>query len=172
MDKLKIAGLAIVILYLIYLTPLNNNIPQEMIDEVNKIKDMSNTQQELVRNVYGFVNQSYTSEVRQYLKEPNKFFHKDTSLVWSNRGQYYMSNSQNDMVKKMLLLSGKFEESDFRLKQGWCEISPHSVLFVKMEGNTEIAIDTWFADNNGAFNCYTKAPCGAEQMICLESLSS
>lgn len=137
-----------------------------MVEKAKELDRMSKNKLELVKNVYSFVNQSYTSPIRQYLQEPSKVFIKDIPTIWNLRGGYMPSAQQNLMAKKLLLATGKFDENDFELRDGWCEISPHSVLFVNVDNET-IAIDTWFADNSGEYNCYTFRPCGAKQKVCL-----
>lgn len=159
--------LALVVLFVIYRLPLQGEIPREMIEKAKELDEMSKDKIELVRNVYDFVNNSYQSPIRQYLREPSKIFIKDISAIWNLRGEYMPSYQQNLIVKELLIATEKFNENDFELKSGWCEISPHSVLFVGVENKT-IAIDTWFADNGGKYNCYTFKPCGAEQKVCLE----
>ena len=162
----KILILVLVVLSLIYRLPLQGEIPTQMIEKSKELDKMSKDKLELVKNVYIFVNNSYQSPVRQYLREPSKIFTKNIATIWSLRGSYMPSSQQNLIAKEMLLATGKFNESDFELKSGWCEISPHSVLFVDVDGK-KVALDTWFADNSGEFNCYTFRPCGAEQKVCL-----
>ena len=145
---------------------LKGEIPQDITQISQDLKDKSKTKLELAKEVYMFINQSYTSPIRQYLKEPEKVIITSVNDAWGAKGGYAPSHIQNQMAKIMLLETGKFQESDFRIEQGWCEISPHSILFVRINESTEIAIDTWFADNGGMFNCYTKAPCGVEQKVC------
>ena len=158
--------LILIISFILYKTSLRNDASDEMKAKAKELDKISRNKEELVFNTYNFINQSYTSPIRQYLKEPNKIFIKDKTKIWNAQGTYVPSHQQNLMVKEMLLLTGKFKEEDFRTEQKWCQISPHSVLFVKVN-NKEIAIDTWSADNGGAFNCYTYAPCGENQIMCL-----
>lgn len=156
----------ILILFVIYRLPLKGEIPIDMTEKAKEIDRMSKDKLELVKNVYDYVNQSYTSPIRQYLQEPNKIFIKNIKTIWNLRGSYIPSNAQNEMAKQLLLLTGKFNESHFRTEQTFCEISPHSILFVNVDGK-EIVLDLWFSDNGGMFNCYTFRPCGVEQIKCL-----
>lgn len=156
----------LITLYLVYKMPLQGEVPEDMINKARELDEMSKDKLELVKNVYDFINQSYTSPIRQYLIEPKKIFIKDKQTIWNLRGRYMPSYQQNLMAKEMLLATGKFDEKDFELRSGWCEISPHSVLFVNIDGK-KVAIDTWFADNFGEFNCYTFRPCGEKQKVCL-----
>lgn len=162
----KVLILILIVIFIAYKLSLQGEIPIEMMEKAKELDRISNTKLELVKNTYNFVNQSYTSEIRQYLREPDKIFIKDITTIWNLRGSYMPSNAQNEMAKQLLLLTGKFNESSFRTEQKWCEISPHSVLFVNVDGK-EVALDLWHADHDGMFNCYTFKPCGAEQIKCL-----
>lgn len=166
---LVILGILLIILlsiYVIYRLPLNNNIPNEMQQKVDELNSISKTKLELAENVYDFVNNSYNSTIRGYLKEPNKIFMRDTKTIWELRGTYMPSHIQNNMAKEMLLLSERFQEEDFIFHQNWCQITPHEWYEVNINGKS-VAMDIWFADNGGMFNCYTFAPCGVEQIRCL-----
>lgn len=168
MDKLTkvfLFGILILALFAIYLAPLSGKPPAQMADKAKELDQQSHNKEELIKSVYKFINQSYTSPIRQYLKEPSKIFVKDIKKIWDMQGGYLPSNTQNEMAKQMLLLTGKFKQEDFIAVQGWCEISPHSYLTVKTENQTFV-IDSWFADNGGRFNCYTFRPCGATQIRC------
>ena len=158
--------ITLILLFVLYRLPLTGTPPQEMIDKAKEIDSMSKDKLELTKNIYLFINNSYTSPIRQYIKETNKVFMKDKTKIWNARGSYMASHQQNLMAEEMLLLTGKFNQNDFQISHGWCEISPHSVLFVDINSK-KIAIDTWFADNGGGFNCFTSAPCGVEQKKCL-----
>lgn len=157
----------LVVLFILYRLPLQGNPPQEMIDKAKEFDKLSKTKLELVENVYHFVNNSYSSPIRQYLREPTKIFMKDIETIWQLKGSYMPSHIQNEMVKRMLLITERFSEEDFITTQGWCEISPHTVLFVKVDYNKTVAVDTWLSDHGGLFNCFTQAPCGKEHMVCL-----
>lgn len=162
----KIFILALIVLFIIYRLPLQGEIPKEMIEKAKELDKMSKDKLELVKSVYSFVNNSYQSPIREYLRQPEKIFIKDITTIWNLRGSYVPSNQQNEMAKQILLLTEKFEEKDFRTEQKFCEISPHTVLFVNVDGK-EIALDLWFSDNGGRFNCFTFRPCGVEQIRCL-----
>jgi len=136
-----------------------------MVDKARELDQQSHNKEELIKSVYKFVNQSYTSPIRQYLKEPSKIFVKDIRKIWNMQGGYLPSNTQNEMAKQMLLLTGKFKQEDFVAVQGWCEISPHSFLFVNVN-NKKIALDLWGADHSIPFGCYASRPCAEGQAIC------
>jgi len=148
--------------------PLTGPAPQEMIDKAAELESVSVDKLDLVRNTYFFVNDSYTSPFKGYLKEPGKVGIKSIQAAWDARGGYVPSNTQNGMVKQMLLLSDDFVESDFSVRNDWCKFSPHSVLFVDVDEDTTVAIDIWSADHGGGFNCFTTTPCGEEQIVCLD----
>ena len=152
-------------LSVVYITSFRGELPPEAIIKVMEIDKQSITKEQLIKNIYIFVNQSYKSPIRQYLKEPNKIFIKDINKIWQHQGEYMPSNAQNEIAKQMLIATNRFKESDFTEKQLFCEISPHNALFVKAN-DKEYVLDLWFADNNGEFNCYTQNPCGIKK-ICL-----
>lgn len=155
----------LLIIYIIYRLPLNNNIPDEMQQKVDELNSISKTKLELAENVYDFINNSYNSTIRGYLKEPNKFFHKDTTKIWNNRGEYYPSNAQNEMFRKMLLLSGEFDKKDFKFKQSWCTLVAHEYWILNID-NEKHFIDLWSADHNGEFSCYAIPTCKLGQIKC------
>ena len=155
----------IILFYILYRMPLNNNIPTEMEQKAIEISKMSKTKLELARNVYDFVNDSYTSPFRQYLKELEKIFQKDTAIIWKNRNSYYPSHIQNQIYKKMLLLTGRFSEQDFQYIQSICQISPHEFWILNINGKF-VYIDLWNADHNGRFNCHSARPCNDENVVC------
>ena len=157
--------LIIVLFYIFYRIPLNNNIPTEMEQKATEISRMSRTKLDLAINVYNFINDSYSSEFRQYFKEPKKIFQKNTAVIWKNKNSYYPSHIQNQIYKKMLLLTGRFKEKDFRYIQSWCQISPHEFYILTIE-NQNYFIDLWGADHNGRFNCYSVLPCNEKNIIC------
>ena len=131
----------LIALLVIYKIPLYGKIPKEMIEKAEELDKMSSNKLELVKSIYNFVNVSYQSPIRQYLREPEKIFIKDISAIWNLKGSYMPSNAQNDMAKQLLLLTGKFNESNFRIEQKWCEISPHQIMFVNVDGKEFISID-------------------------------
>ena len=158
--------LGLLILFVLYRLPLRGIPPQEMVDKAKEIDMASKDRLELVKNVYDFINQSYTSPVRQYLQEPNKIFMKGIKKIWQSRGEYMPSHIQNEMAKQMLLMTGKFSEDEFEMQQEFCQISPHTYISVKINQTNTIALDLWGADHSIPFGCYTTIPCGEGQAIC------
>ena len=73
--------LVIVILFILYRLPLTGTSPEEMIEKAKEIDRTSKDKLELAKNVYDFVNQSYTSPIRRYLMEPGKVFEKNIENV-------------------------------------------------------------------------------------------
>ena len=161
--KLIITGL--IAIFIIYLSPLWGEIPDDMIEKAKEIDKMSKDKLELTRNIYFFVNNSYTSELRQYLKEPNKVLMKDTTTIWGLRGSYMPSNAQNEIFRRMLILTGKFKESEFIYHQSFCQISPHEYYELKIENQTYF-IDLWGEDWGIPFGCYAPAPCSRGVAVC------
>ena len=157
--------LALIILFAIYKLPLQGDIPDEMIQKAKEIDGMSKNKLELVKNTYLFVNNSYESPIRQYLKEPNKIFVKDIKTIWNSRMSYIPSNTQNEIFKNMLISTNKFEERDFIYRQSFCQISPHEYYILNIENQTYF-IDLWSADHNGMFGCFSPPPCDEGVIIC------
>jgi len=142
MTKIKpilyvIVSIAVVLMliYIFYRVPLTKNYPNEMIQKVNELSEMSETKLDLAKNIYLFVNNSYTSPIRQYLREPNKIFQRDVKKVWNNQGEYYPSNThtQNNMFKEMLVLSGRFEKDNFKFIQSWCTLVAHEYWILDVD---------------------------------------
>lgn len=161
----KILILILIVISIVYISPLQGETPKEMSLLSKELDMISNTKLELIRNVYDVVNQSYTSEIRQYLKEPNKIFTKDIATIWNLKGSYMPSNSQNEIFKRMLISTGKFQEGDFLYHQSFCQISPHEYYELTIENQTYF-IDLWGADWDIPFGCYAPIPCTKGVAIC------
>jgi|TARA_B100001964_G_C14219064_1_gene594344 hypothetical protein len=168
MKIIKIMLTVIVVLILVYVfyrIPLTRSYPDEIIQKVEELKEMSTTKLNLAKNVYLFVNESYTSPIRQYLREPNKILHRSIGKVWDNQGEYYPSNTQNNMFKEMLVLSGEFEREDFKFVQSWCTLVAHEYWILDIDGEKEF-VDLWSADWGGEFGCYAPRPCTKDLIVC------
>lgn len=161
----KILILALIVLFVIYRLPLQGDIPKEMIEKAKELDKMSKDKLELVRNVYDFVNISYQSPIRQYLREPNKIFQKNIATIWNLRGSYMPSNAQNEIFKIMIILTGKFQESELIYHQSFCQISPHEYYELKIENQTYF-IDLWGADWEIPFGCFSPIPCTRGIAVC------
>lgn len=166
--KLMITGL--IVAFLIYRMPLQGEIPDDMIEKAKEIDKMSKDKLELARNVYSLVDNKFTSPLREYLRQVDKVFLKNRGKIWSLENEYIPSNTQNEIFKELLLLTGRFKEEDFEYTQSICEISPHEYWKLNIDGKT-IFIDLWMADNsilNDTFGCYSPRPCNFEQYSCAE----
>ena len=164
---------SILIMFLLFLRmPLTGEVPQEMIDKADELKKISKTKMELARNTYDFVDKKFNSPVRQYLKEPNKVFMKNRGKIFALEDEYIPSNTQNQLFKELLILTGEFNEDDFTFVQARCYLlpryTPHEYWILDIDGK-EVFIDLWFEDHTTletAFGCYASPPCGKENAIC------
>jgi len=166
----KIFILALIVLFVIYRLPLQGEIPEEMIKKAKELDEMSKDKLELAKNTYLFVDSKFTSPIREYLRQPDRIFLKNRNAIWNLQNEYIPSNTQNEIYKDLLLLTGKFKEEEFTYTQEMCEISPHEYWKLKIDNNT-IFIDLWMSDNsilNDTFGCYSPRPCNFEQYICAE----
>ena len=150
--------------------PLTGDIPQEMKDAANELKENSDSKLDLARNTYNFVDNKFTSPIREYLQQPGKIFLKDRQKIWEINNQYAQSGTQNEMFKELLILTKEFEKEDFKLIQSFCTHSPHTYWELKID-NKIIFIDLWFEDNSlqeTVFGCYAKYSCQSDDIVCSE----
>jgi len=166
-----IIGIIIVFLFLSFLkSPLKGETPVEMEQKAEELKEKTITKLELARETYNFVNQKYTSPVREYLRQPGKVFLKDREVIWNLSMEYVHSGIQNEIFKELLILTEEFNESDFVLIQSYCLNSPHNYWILNIS-NQEIPIDLWVADNNNlsnsAFGCFSEYPCNNDPIVCV-----
>lgn len=157
-NKKVVLGMCLVVgvLVVLYLIPINNNIPQEVLDLNKEISDKNLDRYNYAEELFFVVEGKYASPIRQYLLQPNRiFFIKDFSKLWNKTG--YVDSSLQTQIYRNLLLKERFNEPDIMIINGFCTNSPHRYL--KFE-NGDFA-DLWAVDNfeNYKFGQYSPFPC-------------
>jgi len=159
--------------------PLRGDIPQQMIDDVEMLKKQSDTKTELAENIYKFVSNKYTSQSREYFRQPDKLFLKNIEKIYSINQNYIPSNTQNEIFKLMLIQSKDFEEKDFTFVQTTCRSVlkvpiPHEHWDLDINGKVAF-VDVWFDDRSlldNPFGCFAEFPCGNENAVCAEGFGN
>lgn len=160
------ALLTIVLLIIIYLIPINSNIPKEAIELNKKISDNNTNKYEYAKALFYDIEKRWRSPIRQYLLEPHKiFFIRDFNYFWNVKG-YVDSSIQAQIYRKLLLNSDRFNKNEVLFKQKWCVNSPHGVVIIKT-AERDIYADLWAVDGfprpgipeKYFFGQYTARPC-------------
>jgi len=171
MTKIIPIIIIIIIILLVFLSfPLTGEIPEEMINIAEDLNQKSESKLELARSTYEFVDNKYTSPIREYLRQPEKVFLKNREKIFSLEMEYVPSNTQNFIYKELLILTGEFQEEDFTIIQSTCTNTPHSYIILNIDGQ-EVFVDLWMADNSildETFGCFTNHPCQPDDIVCSE----
>lgn len=115
-------------------------LPPELMRTVQALQDRS--RQEIVREVYDVVSRHFVCSRPQTYLRLWDLFRSDLTNVWQ-RGGFCHCTQQNELIRQMLLKTGKFSEKQVRTKWGLTHyISPHQWLQVNLDGNW-VDVDAW-----------------------------
>lgn len=142
--------------YLFILVPLNGKYPAEMVNAVNELNKTSDNML-FAKQVYDYVNKKYTSPPFRYLVQYDRVLVRNINKIWNLEG-YLPCNSQLDLFKKMLILSGRFTKDDIKNKYGWCIITPHEWIELNVNEKS-VLVDLWGADHDAQFGQRYSLPC-------------
>ncbi|EKD29428.1 MAG: hypothetical protein ACD_78C00417G0006 [uncultured bacterium (gcode 4)] len=122
-------------------TQVPDALPRDMQAVVDGLKKSKN-QEECLKKTYDILNTKYRGyRVKTYTRLFELFI-TDIIKLWSRNGFLHCTNI-NYVMRILLLKSGRFQESDIRLK--WTLIwyvSPHQYLQVRVNGKW-IDVDIW-----------------------------
>ena len=150
----------VIILTILYLVPVNDNIPDEAIQFNNQISENNLDRIEYAEELFFEVEKKWDSPIREYLRQPQKsFFIKDFETFWNIQG-YAPSNIQAQMYRLLLLESGRFTEEEVIFENSLCTNSPHGIVII-FPNEERIFADLWSVDQfeEYEFGLFSPYPC-------------
>jgi len=116
-----------------------SKVPSDLQRVIDRVK--SKSKMEILKGAYDAVTTKFTSSNwKTYARLP-KVFQKDVNKLWSR--EVLHCTHQNFLIRLILIKTGKFKESDIKLKRGLTYLlSPHQWLSVKV-GNKWVDVDAY-----------------------------
>ncbi|MGH9456072.1 MAG: hypothetical protein ACRD2J_00335 [Thermoanaerobaculia bacterium] len=147
-----LGGLALAVAAMIgfYSIPLRGDLPPDL-DALNRrISASHEDRYEYAREAFRVVVRSFTGPTREYLLQPQRIFLlKDAGYYWETRG-YVPSHLLAQLYRKLLLASGRFDETEVVYRTGRCYNSPHGYVVIR-HPRRSIYADIWAAQNIDAY---------------------
>tara|TARA_Y100000310_G_C20393115_1_gene673757 strand:- start:247 stop:717 length:471 start_codon:yes stop_codon:yes gene_type:complete len=118
---------------------LPKKIPTELQVIINQLKGKSRI--DILKGAYNTVTTKFTSSNWKTYTHLPEIFQKNTNKLWT-KGFLYCTH-QNFLIRLILIKTGKFKESDIKLRRGLTHwLSPHQWLSVRIR-NKWIDVDPW-----------------------------
>ncbi len=129
--------------FFFYKVPLPDELPVDLKETINKLKQQANDKEHYLHLVYDFLTHRYRGyRFHTYIRFWDLFVH-DISKIWHRQG-FLHCTTMNYLLRIFLVKSGLFSEDDIKLKYSliWY-ISPHQYCSVRVEKDRDIEIDIW-----------------------------
>ena len=132
---------------------LPKDIPEDIINAVEKIKSKAESKRKFLELAYKYLGDKYyTGRLMTILKFPYLF--KDLNTVWGMRG-FMPCTRSNFLMRIFLIKSGFFQEDEIRRRHIFCNFLIHQYLRVKIN-NEWINVDVGEKQRGAPIGKYLK----------------
>lgn len=140
------AVLVIALLVGLYVVPLRGSLPQEARELNRELSGEYQNRYQYADALFWRIAGMFTGPTREYLLQPLRIFViKNPGYFWETRG-YMPSHLQAQLLRLLLLDSGRFEPHEVEYQTGRCFNSPHGYLLIH-HPEQRIYADLWAAAN-------------------------
>jgi len=111
-------------------TEIKSSVPKYFLYEIEKINLTSNTDFEYLKNSYDYLSSKYYgSKVELFTKWQRAF-----DDVFTHKTGFVPCNVFNELMKIVLIKSGRFEDNDIRKRVTFLNLFIHQYLQIKVSG--------------------------------------
>lgn len=117
---------------------LPHKIPSYFEEKIRILNNESDSDKEFVYNCYSFITSKYYgNKVKTFIDFSYAF-----QDIFSHKDGYLPCTVQNELLRIMLIRSGRFQEKDIRIAVTFFDFFIHQYLLVKVQSDW-IPVDPW-----------------------------